>query len=215
MSFTFTTLKQAIQDFAENNETSFVNNLSLFITTAEERIFKMVDLEVFRKNVSASTTSSNKFLALPSDYLATFSLSLKVSASSPLVFLSQKDVSFLQEFDPSGSTGFPRYYAHFDVDNLILAPTPDQAYTAELHYYYRPSSITQTSDGTSWLGTNAPDVLLYACLMEAYTYMKGEADMLQLYQQRFAEGIARLKNYGEGRENTDAFRTGLVLTNKT
>jgi hypothetical protein len=215
MSFTFTTLKQAIQDFAENNETSFVNNLSLFITTAEERIFKMVDLEVFRKNVSASTTSSNKFLALPSDYLATFSLSLKVSASSPLVFLSQKDVSFLQEFDPSGSTGFPRYYAHFDVDNLILAPTPDQAYTAELHYYYRPPSITQTSDGTSWLGTNAPDVLLYACLMEAYTYMKGEADMLQLYQQRFAEGIARLKNYGEGRENTDAFRTGLVLTNKT
>jgi len=215
MSFTFTTLKQAIQDFAENNETSFVNNLSLFITTAEERIFKMVDLEVFRKNVSASTTSSNKFLALPSDYLATFSLSLRVSASSPLVFLSQKDVSFLQEFDPSGSTGFPRYYAHFDVDNLILAPTPDQAYTAELHYYYRPPSITQTSDGTSWLGTNAPDVLLYACLMEAYTYMKGEADMLQLYQQRFAEGIARLKNYGEGRENTDAFRTGLVLTNKT
>jgi len=215
MSFTFTTLKQAIQDFAENNETSFVNNLSLFITTAEERIFKMVDLEVFRKNVSASTTSSNKFLALPPDYLATFSLSLKVSASSPLVFLSQKDVSFLQEFNPSGSTGFPRYYAHFDVDNLILAPTPDQAYTAELHYYYRPPSITQTSDGTSWLGTNAPDVLLYACLMEAYTYMKGEADMLQLYQQRFAEGIARLKNYGEGRENTDAFRTGLVLTNKT
>jgi len=215
MSFTFTTLKQAIQDFAENNETSFVNNLSLFITTAEERIFKMVDLEVFRKNVSASTTSSNKFLALPPDYLATFSLSLRVSASSPLVFLSQKDVSFLQEFDPSGSTGFPRYYAHFDVDNLILAPTPDQAYTAELHYYYRPPSITQASDGTSWLGTNAPDVLLYACLMEAYTYMKGEADMLQLYQQRFAEGIARLKNYGEGRENTDAFRTGLVLTNKT
>ena len=175
----------------------------------------MVDLEVFRKNVSASTTSSNKFLALPSDYLATFSLSLRVSASSPLVFLSQKDVSFLQEFDPSGSTGFPRYYAHFDVDNLILAPTPDQAYTAELHYYYRPPSITQTSDGTSWLGTNAPDVLLYACLVEAYTYMKGEVDMLQLYQQRFAEGIARLKNYGEGRENTDAFRTGLVLTNKT
>ena len=215
MSFTFTTLKQAIQDFAENNETSFVNNLSLFITTAEERIFKMVDLEVFRKNVSASTTSSNKFLALPPDYLATFSLSLRVSASSPLVFLSQKDVSFLQEFDPSGSTGFPRYYAHFDVDNLILAPTTDQADTAELHYYYRPPSITQASDGTSWLGTNAPDVLLYACLMEAYTYMKGEADMLQLYQQRFAEGIARLKNYGEGRENTDAFRTGLVLTNKT
>jgi len=215
MSFTFTTLKQAIQDFAENNETSFVNNLSLFITTAEERIFKMVDLEVFRKNVSASTTSNNKFLALPSDYLSTFSLSLRVSTSDPLAFLSQKDVSFLQEFDPSESTGFPRYYAHFDVDNLILAPTPDQAYTAELHYYYRPPSITQTSDGTSWLGTNAPDVLLYACLVEAYTYMKGEVDMLQLYQQRFAEGITRLKNYGEGRENTDAFRTGLVLTNKT
>ena len=215
MSFTFTTLKQAIQDFAENDETSFVNNLSVFITTAEERIFKLVDLEAFRKNVTASTTASNKFLALPSDYLATFSLSVRATSSDPLSFLSQKDVSFLQEFNPGDSTGLPEYYAHYDVDNLILAPTPDQAYTAELHYYYRPPSITQTSDGTSWLGTNAPDVLLYACLIEAYTYMKGEVDMLQLYQQRFVEGITRLKNYGEGRENTDAFRTGLVLTNKT
>ena len=215
MTFTFTTLKQAIQDFAENDETSFVNNLPVFITTAEERIFKMVDLEAFRKNVSANATANNKFLALPTDYLATFSLSLKASSDSSLIFLSQKDVSFLQEFDPSGSTGFPKYYSHYDVDNLILAPTPDQSYIAELHYYYRPPSITQSSDGNSWLGTNAPDVLLYGCLIEAYTYMKGEVDMLQLYQQRFMEGIARLKNYGEGRENTDAFRTGLVITNKT
>ncbi len=214
MSFTFTTLKQAIQDWTENDETTFVNNLNIFIKNTEERILKLVDLDFFRKNVSGSTSSSNRFLATPTDYLASFSLS--VTNGSNKEFLLLKDVNFIQEFNPNSSTtGTPRYYAPFDVSNFILAPTPDANYASELHYYYRPQSITATSDGTSWLGTNAPDTLLYGCLVEAYTFMKGEADLLQLYQARFNEAISRLKNYGEGVENSDAYREGLVRVQKT
>lgn len=214
MSFTYTELKTAIQDYVENDETSFVSNLDNFIKTAEERILKLVDLEYFRKNVTAATTASNKFLAMPPDFLSSFSLSVESGGAKD--FLLLKDVNYLQEFTPDASTtGRPRFYALFDVENFLLAPTPDQAYTVELHYYYRPVSIVSSSDGTSWLGTNAPDALLYGCLIEAYTYMKGEPAFLQLYQQRFAEAIARLKNYGEGRENSDAYRTGLVMAPKT
>ncbi len=214
MSFTFTTLKQTIQDWTENDETTFVNNLNIFIKNTEERILKLVDLDFFRKNVSGSTSSSNRFLATPTDYLASFSLS--VTNGSNKEFLLLKDVNFIQEFNPNSSTtGTPRYYAPFDVSNFILAPTPDANYASELHYYYRPQSITATSDGTSWLGTNAPDTLLYGCLVEAYTFMKGEADLLQLYQARFNEAISRLKNYGEGVENSDAYREGLVRVQKT
>ncbi len=214
MSFTFTTLKQAIQDWTENDETTFVSNLNIFIKNTEERILKLVDLDFFRKNVSGSTSSSNRFLATPTDYLASFSLS--VTNGSNKEFLLLKDVNFIQEFNPNSSTtGTPRYYAPFDVNNFILAPTPDANYASELHYYYRPQSITATSDGTSWLGTNAPDTLLYGCLVEAYTFMKGEADLLQLYQARFNEAISRLKNYGEGVENSDAYREGLVRVQKT
>jgi len=214
MSFTFTTLKQAIQDFSENDETTFVNNLSVFIKNTEERILKLVDLDFFRKNVSGTLTTSNRFLAAPSDYLASFSLS--ITNSNNKEFLLLKDVNFIQEYHPNASTtGTPKYYATFDVDNFIVAPTPDANYSAELHYYYRPQSITATSDGTSWLGTNAPDTLLYGCLLEASTFMKGEAEVTQLYQARFTEAISRLKNYGEGVENTDAYREGLVRIQKT
>ncbi len=214
MTYTLTTLKQAIQDYTENDETTFVNNLNNFIKNSEERILKLVDLDYFRKNVSAATSANNKFLALPTDFLASFSLSIVSSGSNE--FLLHKDVNFLQEFAPDPtSTAKPRFYSIFDVDNLILAPTPDQAYNVELHYYYRPESITISSSGESWLGTNAPDALLYACLLEAYTFMKGEPGVLQLYQQRFTEAVQRLKNYGEGRENTDAYRSGLVTVRQT
>lgn len=213
MSFTHTTLKTAIQDFTENSETTFVNNLDVFIKNAEERLLKLVDLDLFRKNVSASMTSGGKYLAVPSDYLASFSLSF-VNSSGENVFLSLKDVNFLQEFHPNPTTtGEPRYYGIFDVDNFIIAPTPNSAYTAELHYYYRPASITGTS-GTSWFGDNAPDALLYGSLLEAYTFMKGEQDVMAGYEKRFNESVARLKNYAEGVENTDAFRVGLVTTAK-
>ena len=135
MTYTLTTLRQAIQDYVENDETTFINNLNNFIENTEERILKLVDLDYFRKNVTASVASGNKFLALPSDYLATFSLSIINSGSNE--FLLQKDVNFLQEYAPDPTvTGVPKYYGLFDVDNLILAPTPNQVYTAELHYYY-------------------------------------------------------------------------------
>jgi len=214
MSFTHTTLKQAIQDWTENSETSFVNNLDVFIKNAEERVLKLIDLDYFRKNVSAAMTSGNQYLNVPADYLSSFSLGFTKS-NGDKEFLLLKDVNFLQEFHPDSSdTGTPKYYALFDVDNFLIAPTPDDNYAVELHYFYRPASITGSA-GTSWLGDNAPNTLLYGSLVEAYTFMKGEADMLQLYESRFAEAISRMKNYGEGLENTDAYREGLVRIQKT
>ena len=214
MSFTLTTLKQSIQDWTENDETTFVNELDFFIKNAEERIFKTVDLDYFRKNVEGATTSGNKFLQKPSDYMATFSLSIVNSGEN--VFLLQKDVNFLQEFHPDPTvTGVPKYYAQFDVDNFILAPTPNATFTAELHYYYRPNSLVNDPNGTTWISTNAPDALLYACLLEAYTFMKGEKDLLDLYNGRYLEAIARLKNYAEGRNYSDSYREGLVRQRQT
>jgi len=186
----------------------------VFIKNAEERILKLVDLDFFRKNVTAPMVSGSQYLNVPGDYLASFSFSYTKS-NGDKEFLLLKDVNFLQEFHPDATdTGAPKYYALFDVDNFIIAPTPDDNYSTELHYYYRPASITGSA-GTSWLGDNAPNTLLYGSLVEAYTFMKGEADMLQLYESRFAEAIARMKNYGEGRENTDAYREGLVRIVKT
>ena len=211
MTYTSTTLKQAIQDFVENDETTFVGNLDNFIRNTEERLLKLVDLDYFRKNVSANMTASNKFLAVPADYLATFSLSFTKSGAN--VFLLQKDVNFLQEYSPNATViGEPKYYGVFDVNNFIIAPTPDQAYSTELHYYYRPASITTT--GTSWFGDNAPDALLYGCLTEAYTFMKGEPAVIQMYEKRFVEAVTRLKIYAEGVENTDAYRIGLTRVPK-
>ena len=209
MSFTYTQLQDAIKDFAENTETSFVNNLPVFIRAAEDRIFTLVDLELFRKNATATLTSSDPFLSVPSDYLAPFSLQITTASSED--FLLHKDVNFVQQYHIDyGANAAPKYYAIYDVDNFILGPTPDQAYTVELHYYYRPASITAgAGTGTSWLSENAPNALLYGSLVEAYTYMKGEQDMMQLYEQRFAQEIQRLKDLAEARENSDANRRGL------
>tara|TARA_B100000282_G_scaffold287900_1_gene255923 strand:+ start:1673 stop:2317 length:645 start_codon:yes stop_codon:yes gene_type:complete len=214
MSYTNTTLTQAIKDYTENTETTFVSNIPNFIKNAEERILKLVELEYFRKNVTGTLSSGNKFLAVPDDYLGSISLSIINSSSHE--FLLFKDVNYVQEFNPNpATTGVPRYYAYFDVDNFIVSPTPNANYSAELHYYYRPQSITATSDGTSWLGTNAPDTLLFGSLYEAYIFMKGEQEMLTLYNSRFVEAMSRLKNYGEATENTDAFRTGVKVSRKT
>ena len=205
MAFTFTTLKTAIQDYTQNSETTFVNNLSRFIINAEERIFKEVQLDVFRKNVNGAISSGNKFLTKPTDYLSTFSLSILNNSEN--VFLLRKHPTFLQDYTPNPSTtGVPQYYADFDETTFLLAPTPSSGFTAELHYYHRPTSITATSDGTSWLGTNAELALLYASLVEAYTFMKGEADMFQIYNARYQEALAYLKNLGEGKNTRDEYR---------
>ena len=215
MSFTYDELKQAIQDYTENDETSFVTNLPLFIRQAEERILKNVQLSLFRKNVSGALTASNKYLACPSDFLAPFSLSF-VNSDSDHVFLDFKDVDFVQSFNPDATTtGNPRYYAVFDINNFVLGPTPDSNYAVELHYFYRPASLTAgAGSGTTWLSENAELALLYGSLIEAYIYMKGEQDVMAQYEKRFAEAITGLKMFGESKEVTDEYRTGKVIRPK-
>jgi len=215
MSFTKAELRTAIQDYADNSETTFVNNLNNFIKAAEEKIFKSVDLDYFRKNVTSAFTSSDAFLTVPSDYLAAFSLQITTSGSES--FLLQKDVNYLREYTPaSTTTGLPKYYARFDENNFIVAPTPDASYTIELHYYYRPASLTAGADsGTTWVSTNAPFALLYGSLIEAYTFMKGETDVLQNYTNTYLQYMERLKDLGEARENTDANRVGLPSRPRT
>ncbi len=192
-----------------------MTNLPVFIRAAEERIFKLVDLENFRKNVSASMTSSNRFLQAPSDFLASFSLSVEVSSSKK--FLLQKDVNFLQEYWPNSSlTGEPEFYALFDDSNFLIAPTPDSGYSVEVHYYYRPASLTAGAEsGTTFLSVNAPNAILFGSLVEAYIYMKGEQDVLAMYEKRFEEALMRLKDLAEARENNDAYRKGLPTQERT
>tara|TARA_R110001632_G_scaffold46347_2_gene117703 strand:+ start:129 stop:776 length:648 start_codon:yes stop_codon:yes gene_type:complete len=215
MSFTFAQLKTAIQDYTDNSESSFVSHLSDFIKASEERIFKSVDLEIFRKNVTSAFSTSDKFLTIPSDYLSTFSMQITTAGSE--AFLLQKDVNFLQEaYSGSTSTATPRYYAQFDEDNFIVAPTPNSNYAIELHYYYRPTSLTAGADSaTTWLSDNAPFALLFGALVDAYIFMKGEPDLIQQYEKRFIDQLTRLKDYGEARENTDAYSEGLPKAQRT
>ena len=215
MSFTKATLTTAIQDYTDNSETTFVNNIPNFVKAAEEKILKSVDFDYFRKNVTSTLTSSDQFLTVPTDYLASFSLQITTSGSES--FLLQKDVNFLREYTPaSTTTGLPKYYARFDENNFILAPTPNSAYTIELHYFYRPTSLTAgADDGTTWLSTNAPFALLYGSLVEAYSFMKGEPDVLQNYNGLYTQYLERLKDLGEARENTDGYRVGLPSRPRT
>ena len=215
MSFTYAQLKTALQDYTENEETSFVNNLPVFIRQAEERILKNVQLTLFRKNVEGTIASGSLYLNLPEDFLAPFSFAL--TNSNEKIFLEFKDVNFLQSFNPNpATTGGPRYYALFDIENLILAPTASANYESELHYYYRPASLTAGADsGTTWLSENAEVTLLYGSLIECYTYMKGENDLMQQYDKKFLEALTALKMFGEAKEVTDAYRTGLVTRQKT
>jgi len=215
MSFTLTTLKTAIQDYADNSETSFVNNLPNFIKAAEEKIFKSIDLDIFRKNVTSAFTSSDAFLTVPADYLASFSLQITTSGSED--FLLQKDVNFIREYAPSSSTtGVPKYYARFDEDNFIVAPTPNSNYTLQLNYYFRPASLTAGADsGTTWISTNAPFALLYGSLVEASIFMKSEPDTIQSYNGLYGQYLERLKDLGEARENTDGYRSGLPSRPRT
>ena len=215
MSFTFATLKTAIQDYTDNSESTFVTHLSDFIKGAEEKILKSVDLDVFRKNVTSTLTTSDQYVNVPSDYLAAFSFQITTSGSES--FLLQKDVNYLREYTPAASTtGLPKYYARFSEDHFILAPTPNLAYTVELHYFYRPSSLTAGTDsGTTWISTNAPFALLYGSLIEAYTFMKGEPDVIKNYTDLYLQYMERLKDLGEARENTDGYRVGLPSRPRT
>lgn len=280
MSFTLTTLRQAIESYTENSESTFKDNLDNFIKASEDRIIQSVNLEEFRKNSTSALTSSDAYLACPTDYLASYSL--QITSGDDPCFVLQKDPNFLRTYTPSSTTtGQPKYYARYDVANFILAPTPNANYTVELHYYYRPTSLTATNltisftsgansysvgetvtvtatgvsatvktisntsitttvpltgtfstgdtfygsvsktnanltstgvstdSTTSWLSDNASYVLLYGSLTEAYIFMKGEQDLLTLYEKRFMEGVIRLKTLAEARENKDAYTQGL------
>jgi|TARA_R110001583_G_C5627803_1_gene406766 hypothetical protein len=202
---TYAELKAAIQDYANNTETSFVASIPTFVKQAEQRIYRSVNLPVNRKNVAGLMTDGNKYLAVPTDFLLPLSLSL--TSSSDQVFLLNKDANFIRSTYPNASTeGVPKYYGMFTDDTFILGPTPNANFVTELHYYYQPASIVDSS--TSWLGTNADTVLLYGSLVEAYTYMKGDADIMQLYQQRYQEALDLLRAQAEGRMTGDEYRDG-------
>ena len=207
----YTDLVDAIQDYTQNQETSFVANIPTFVRQAEQRLNRSIMVPELRKNATALTTSGNWYLARPADFLSVFSLAVEDSAGD-YQYLIDKDVNFIREAYPASSTnGVPLYYGQFDGDwggaqgNFILGPTPDAAYTVELHYYYDPPSIVTTS--TSWYGDNAETALLYGSLIEAYTYMKGEADLIQQYTARYQEALGQLTGV-QIRSDTDEYRDG-------
>ena len=203
---TYSELKSLIQDYLQNTEATLVADLPTIIKQAETRILKTVKLPVFRKNVTGNLTSGNQYLATPTDFLDNFSLSITNSSSQE--FLLFKDVNFVREAYPNASTtGVPKHYALFDNSSFIVGPTPGSGYTVELHYFYQPDSLTAGSDsGTTWLSTNAENALLYGCLVEAYTYMKGEPDLMATYEKRYDQALARLKTLGEGDNKVDSYR---------
>jgi hypothetical protein len=214
----YTQLKEAIQAYTENTEADFVAEIPVFVTQAEQRIYNSVQFPSIRKNVTGVTTAGNKYLQCPLDFLAVYSMAVVDGTleSGTYEYLLNKDVNFIRQAYPQANdTGIPRYYALFgprsdneDELTFILGPTPDTTYNVELHYYFYPESITVAANGQTWLGDNFDSVLLYGSLVEAYTYMKGEQDMMQLYNQKFMEALALAKRLGDGMERQDAYRSG-------
>jgi len=277
----YTELKTAIKDYTQNYETTFIADLPVFISQAEQRIYNSVQFPSLRKNMTGNLTASNKYLSAPDDYLATYSMAIynvatptatgtaglytivvssatgialqqyvtgtgigtgayvvaisgttitlsvvnsgtvsgAMSFQSDYLYLLNKDVNFIRQAYPGPTgTGTPQYYGLFGptvssgaITNeltFIVGPTPDAGYSVELHYYYYPQSITTTSSGTTWLGDNFDSVLLYGSLVEAYTFMKGETDMMTLYNQKYVEALALAKRLGDGLERQDAYRSG-------
>lgn len=203
----YTQLSDSIQDYCQSTETSFVANIPNFVQLAEERIYNSVQLPAIRKNSTASASIGNQYMSLPTDWLSTFSLASIDPVSSDYAYLINKDVNFIRECYPGSSTqGRPLYYAIWDDDTMIFGPTPDKAYTMELHYYYYPESIVTAS--TTWLGDNFETVLLYGSLREAYLYLKGEQDIVNYYEQKYQESLGLLKRLGDGLDRQDAYRSG-------
>ena len=217
----YTQLTAAICDYTQNFEQDFVANIPVFVKQAEQRIYNSVQFPSLRKNVTGLTSTGNRFLSCPNDFLAVYSLAV-IDASGSFEFLLNKDENFIRQAYPSpNDTAKPKYYALFgptttndpspvitDELSFMLGPTPDAVYTAVLHYYYYPESITVAADGQTWLGDNFDIVLLYGSLVEAYTFMKGEADLLGLYDGKYKEALALAKRLGDGLERSDAYRSG-------
>jgi len=217
----YTALQAAICDYTQNFEQDFVANIPVFVRQAEQRIYNTVQFPSIRKNVTGVTSTGNRFLSCPGDFLAVYSLGV-FDAQGNFEFLLNKDDNFiLQAYPNPNVTGKPKYYALFGptttndpspiiTDELTfkLGPTPDAVYTTILHYYYYPESISVAADGRTWLGDNFDTVLLYGSLVEAITFMKGEADMVALYDGKYKEALALAKRLGDGMERQDAYRSG-------
>jgi hypothetical protein len=206
----YTQLVNEIQSYTEN--TFQTVDINTFITQAEQRIYNSVQLPALRKNVTGTTTSGNKYLAMPNNWLATFSLAI-INASNEYTYLLNKDVNFIRQSYPDTDSDFygePAHYAVFDQNSFILGPTPNASYAVELHYFYYPESITTVAGGTTWLGDNFSSTLLYGSLLEAYTYMKGEADVIANYKARYDEAMMLLKQLSDGKDRQDAYRSGQV-----
>lgn len=183
--------------------------INTFIRQAEQRIYNSIQFPVIRKNMTGVTTADNKYLALPSDYLYTYSLAVIAPVTGEYTYLLNKDVNFIREAFPFPTvTGKPTHYANFDANTLLLGPTPDANYTMELHFGYYPESIVTAN--TSWLGDNFDSLLLYGALLEAYTFMKGEQDVIVVYQKRYDEAFMLAKQLGDGKLRQDAYRDGQV-----
>ena len=214
---TLAELKTLIQNYVENEETTFVNSLDDFIKNAEERIFELIQFDFFRKNVTGSLTAGNTYLTAPTDFQMSFSLAV-IDGNGDYHYLDKKHPSFMREYsvDPTDSTlrDLPKYYADFDKElstasnngsTLIVSPVPDSNYSVELHYLFKPNSLVTDTTGT-WLSNNARNALLYGCLVEANIFLKGESDMQQQYEQRFMMEISRLKTLAEARGRRDEYR---------
>ena len=228
---TYDELYASIQSYTENqfpetyladgSAVSTQTQINTFIQQAEQRIFNTVQFPSLRKNVTGNVTDSNKYLSAPSDFLAVYSLAV-IDATGAYEYLLNKDVNFIRQAYPNpNDKAIPKYYALFgptttntvtptitDELSFILGPTPDDDYAVELHYYYYPESITVAADGRTWLGDNFDSVLLYGSLVEAYTFMKGETDMVALYNTKYQEALAMAKRLGDGMERQDAYRSG-------
>jgi len=214
---TYTDLVTMVSDYCENTFPTV--DMNTFIQQAEQRIYNTVQLAELRKNVTGTLTANNKYLACPADFLSAYSLAIYPIAGGDYLYLLNKDVNFMREAYPNPSTtGKPKHYAIFGPQvtgstigtslSFIVGPTPDTQYGAELHYYYYPESIVTA--GTTWLGNNFDSALLYGTMCEAITYIKGEPDMVKLYQDRYVQAMALLKNLGDGKQRADAYRDGQV-----
>jgi hypothetical protein len=214
---TYTELVAAIKDYTQNFEDDFSANIPLFVQQAETRIFNTVQFPSLRKNVTGFTSNNNKYLACPGDFLSVYSIAV-IDGTGNYEYLLNKDVNFIRQAYPNpNATGLPKYYALFgpsfsnsDELSFILGPTPNNRYNVELHYFFYPESITVAPDGRTWLGDNYDPVLLYGSLVEAYTFMKGEADMMAVYNTKYTEALAQAKRLGDALERGDAYRDGQV-----
>jgi len=209
-------LTSVIKGYAENDFPETVGSftsaeqIATFVQLAEQRIYNMVQMPAFRKNVTGTMTTGNKYLQMPTDWLATFSLAV-INSSNEYHYLLNKDVNFIRESYPDTDSAFyaePQYYAVFDNSAFILGPTPDANYSAELHYFYYPESIVTA--GTSWLGDNFDTVLVYGALLEAATFMKTDADVITNYKARYDEAMGELKQLGDAKDRQDSYRSGQV-----